>query len=951
MIKLSINCRSFGRLAAGVSYLCLAVAGFAQSGTWTNLAGGSWAAATNWSGGVIATNSGSKADFSTLTLTSPLTVTLDGARTIGGLTFGDAGNAFGSTLSTGSGGPLTLTPASGLPLITVNNQTSTISAVLTGSAGLSKAGPGALVLSGANTFTGPLAITNGVVTFTGNGASTGAGSYCYVGGPTGRAVLNQNSGGTLNLGTGSSGYVLYVGGTGGSGDTGLGAVNQTAGTVNTCSSSVAGAYLTLGSASATAYGSYVLSGGTLNVAGANGIRLGFGGMGSYLQSGGNLTLGRYFSLAGNSANAKAVATFTGGGVFISSGYRILVPDAGGATGTFNIGTEAGGTALITNLTTTGLMVGNGSSGNGTFNLNSGTLQIAGPIYRNSNAGAGVAVNFNGGTLQAGSSTVTLLAASVTNATVYNGGLVLDSQANTATFLGTLLGAAGNGVYPAGGTFAMASGGGSGYLGAPLVTVTNTGSGYGVKAIANIANGAVTGVTLTCPGQNYSAGDVLGFVFSGGGAITPATSYLYTLTAGDLSSNVLGGLTKNGSGILNLTVANTYTGNTTINAGTLNVTMDGGLGYGRVVVANGATLALSGGVTNGYIASSANLVVGASAAASLNFTGTNTVNGLSLDGGASFAAPGYYGSSSSVAPNQVSQFSGAGVIYVTAQPLASTVALVSSLNPAEVSQTVTLTATVSGSSGTPAGTVTFKDGAGILGTVALNGSGQATLVTSALAVGTHAVTAIYSGNSSYSSGSSSLAQVINPHLDIWSGAVNHTWDIATTSNWLDLGSQVAYRDGDQAQFDDTATGSTNISLGAAVSPAAVVFTNNSKSYNLGGAGVIGGAGGLSLLGTGSLTISNANAYAGATAVQGGTLNFSGASAYSGNGTLNVGNGNGTGVVNFASSGTFSFSGSASTSLGGVAGDSTDAGSGVINQSNGTVNLGSGFLELGAGDSGN
>jgi hypothetical protein len=90
-------------------------------------------------------------------------------------------------------------------------------------------------------------------------------------------------------------------------------------------------------------------------------------------------------------------------------------------------------------------------------------------------------------------------------------------------------------------------------------------------------------------------------------------------------------------------------------------------------------------------------------------------------------------------------------------------LSSSLNPSQFGQAVTFTATVTGSGGTPTGTVTFKDGATNLGTVALNGSGTATFTTSALSVGTHAMTADYSGDANFAAGTGTLAggQVVNP----------------------------------------------------------------------------------------------------------------------------------------------------------------------------------------------
>jgi hypothetical protein len=98
---------------------------------------------------------------------------------------------------------------------------------------------------------------------------------------------------------------------------------------------------------------------------------------------------------------------------------------------------------------------------------------------------------------------------------------------------------------------------------------------------------------------------------------------------------------------------------------------------------------------------------------------------------------------------------------------TTTVLTSSANPLVWGQPVTFTATVSAVSpgvGTPTGTVTFKDGSTVLGTAALqivNGVEEATLTTSALAVGTHSLTAVYSGDSDFvTSTSAILTQKVN-----------------------------------------------------------------------------------------------------------------------------------------------------------------------------------------------
>lgn len=86
-------------------------------------------------------------------------------------------------------------------------------------------------------------------------------------------------------------------------------------------------------------------------------------------------------------------------------------------------------------------------------------------------------------------------------------------------------------------------------------------------------------------------------------------------------------------------------------------------------------------------------------------------------------------------------------------------LVSSANPAASGSPVTFTTTVTGAGATPSGTVTFKDGVATIGTGTLNGSGQAALTTSALALGNHSITAVYGGDANFTgSSSSALAQV-------------------------------------------------------------------------------------------------------------------------------------------------------------------------------------------------
>jgi CSLREA domain-containing protein len=84
----------------------------------------------------------------------------------------------------------------------------------------------------------------------------------------------------------------------------------------------------------------------------------------------------------------------------------------------------------------------------------------------------------------------------------------------------------------------------------------------------------------------------------------------------------------------------------------------------------------------------------------------------------------------------------------------TIVLRSSANPVLAQNALTLTATVSSSTSTPTGTVTFLDGATPLGNGLLSG-GVATFTTSSLAVGSHSITAVYSGDANFASVTSSV----------------------------------------------------------------------------------------------------------------------------------------------------------------------------------------------------
>jgi uncharacterized repeat protein (TIGR01451 family) len=105
----------------------------------------------------------------------------------------------------------------------------------------------------------------------------------------------------------------------------------------------------------------------------------------------------------------------------------------------------------------------------------------------------------------------------------------------------------------------------------------------------------------------------------------------------------------------------------------------------------------------------------------------------------------------------------GNVVQTVNKAHSTTTVTSSVNPSVVGQPVTFTATVSTvapGAGTPSGTVQFLDNGTPVGApVALSG-GVATMNTSALTVGSHTITAVYSGDGNFQPSTGSVVQAVN-----------------------------------------------------------------------------------------------------------------------------------------------------------------------------------------------
>ena len=139
---------------------------------------------------------------------------------------------------------------------------------------------------------------------------------------------------------------------------------------------------------------------------------------------------------------------------------------------------------------------------------------------------------------------------------------------------------------------------------------------------------------------------------------------------------------------------------------------------------------------------------------------------------------------------------------------TTTTITSSSNPSAFGQSVTFSATVAPKAfGTPTGTVTVKSGSKILGTSPLN-RGTAKFSTTALAVGRHCITAVYSGDTSFAgSKSPALHQLVN--------RATTTTMLVSSVNPLTVGLSVTFTATVVPQYGGTPTGTVTLKNGSTI----------------------------------------------------------------------------------------------------------------------------------------
>jgi len=522
----------------------------AQSLAWINPSGGSWPVAANWFGGTVAGGIGVVPNFGALDLTADATVTLDAATTIGGAVFGDTTPSHNWTLATGSAGPLTLDVASGSPLITVNNQTTTVSAVLAGADGLTKSGPGTLKITGTGTWTGTTTVSSGALEVY---AKSGDVSYSVAQGATLKIAYNTGGGYspaiTLNGSGAASPAGLYLGGnrtiqtngglliqtqpttirTDGSGTANLQGFDVNSSyflkTVAAASGSVVesdinfqtGSYgykIQTDAGTASATGDLLIKG---SIVGGGSAQVGGEALATSLHKWGTGSL----KLTGSSTYSKATSV-NQGSLILSSGNDRLPT---GTTVVLGNGTNSGRLVLDgVSQTLAGIQI----NGTGTTNAVVGGSATTSSIEVANSA----AVTFGGKLGGAGTNENNL------SLRKSGAGLLTLAAANTYTGSTQVLG----------GTLALTS---TGSIASPLVTVSG-GATLDVSAVSGgytlasgrtlSVSGSVTGPLTTAAGSTLTVGGAIGTgTISGNLTLAGTTSLRIAKSGASLSNDVIGGV--------------------------------------------------------------------------------------------------------------------------------------------------------------------------------------------------------------------------------------------------------------------------------------------------------------------------------------------------------------------------------------------------------------------------
>jgi autotransporter-associated beta strand protein len=757
----------------------------------------------------------------------------------------------GALINSNSGSPATLNA----PVALVGNASIggagnlLLAGVISGSGALTQAGSGTTTLAGANSNSGGTIISGGVLQFNSPGAIGGSG-----------ANVTVNSGGTA-----AAGYAIDQAFLGRIVNTSAGVIALAQDSSNPLDFSTSGA--NLAAASLGAVGSVTYS-GTLTPNGT-----------TYLLGGGGGTLTVASALSGPDSLAVALNGTAAGTVVLTAANSY----SGGTT-------LSGGTLQLQNATALG------SSSALTSIAAGATLDLDGQSISDPLTVAGTGVGGNGA----------LINSNTASAATLNGPLALVGDASIGGDGALLLPGAisGNFALTKTGTGTTTLAAANSYMGATTISAGTLQLGAANALPRNSAVTVAAGATLDLNNMSATIGSLAGagHVTLGSGTLTAGGDNTSTTFSGVISGT--GGLTKAGTGTLCLAGANTYSGDTDIIAGTLKLQNAAALGNTAMVnISSGATLDLNGydiaaplNVSDGgrvinSKSNSTSTVHGQVAVASGNTSvggNGNVILAGVLSGVGGLIVTGGIGTLVTLAA--LNTFSG-GVSVTSAaslQPLdaaalgSSPVSLASGgrliLNGLNITNPVTVADTGGFLINSTADTVTALNGPlSLAGKLTVTGAGGFSLFGLLSGVG---------GLIKLGTGTLSLA-ADNP---AFAGATT----ISQGTVLLESGSALVSSAVTVAQGATLDLNNTNATIGSLAGAGAVTLgngtltaggTNASTAFG----GVISGTGGLDKAGTGTLTLSGANTFTGATTVGAGTLQYGAANALSNNTVVTVAQG--------------------------------------------------------------
>lgn len=878
----------FYEIASGYGANTLNLAGFTLTKSGTNTF---WLANTTVTAGTVDVSSGKLSQFKASNMSAAALVlenTASAALSLNNLALSvgslSGGGTTGGNVSLGSG---TLT-------VGALNASTTYAGVISGTGGVTLTGTGVLALTGANTYTGSTTISSGTLSFASgaldstSGISMNGGTLLWNGTNTEdlSSSISMVSGKTATFDTNGN-TVTMASDVGGSTNGSLvkkgnGALVLATDQSYTGTTTVAAGKLQLGSS--TGIGT-LAGGGSVTV--NSGATLAFGQSGAATIANAIFGPGALDQVGTGTTTLSGTCTFSGA-VAVNAGVLLLSGSLGDASVTIASGGTFGGTGTV----------GSSITQNASLTFQTGSMLDY----------AGSPLTLNGNVAFAGSTAV-----------VFAGNPVSGTQYALVDYTGTLTGAANlTSIYR--GTVDTATPGVLKFD-AGAISLTWRGTTNANWGLLD-ANHNFVRTASPATADNFYQGDTVVFDDSStvksvtlNGSLSPAAVIVnstgtYTFGGSGFISGAAS-VTQNGTGTVVMNMANTYTGTTTVNAGTFKLGNASALGAtSGVTIASGATLDLN----------------------------ALTIGNLTL------AGAGALGNSST-----------ASKAYVTHLTL---------FGDATVSNTSSQKAILLGSTTGQNGSVTLggftltKNGTGtlILNGINLTGAGNITInggtvqIMDDYGANQQPTTIAGTGNITVNSGASLLTPRWSPTLSMtmpivlnggtlgsnWPGPNGATIASAirlTASSSLNFNggygnvtlsgvisggaSSVLTVNGDSGTRTftgmNTYTGNTTLSagtltiagagsLGAGLYAGAISLTSGTTFNHASTAaqtlsGAVSGAGALTQSGTGLLTLSGTNTYSGATTVSAGTLVVSGSisgstttvksnAAVAGTGTLGV-----------------------------------------------------------------